>query len=97
MRLCQALWPYTKHGLRLDAETCALFTTKYVLYYAVFRTIVSEVRQFVKTYPLPETAETAGAAEEAPPVGAVRPHIIVFRLISHVSTQMLLGGMKELM
>ena len=94
MRLCQALWPYTKHGLRLDAETCALFTTKYVLYYAVFRTIVSEVRQFVETYPLPETA---GDEAEAPPVGAVRPHVIVFRLISHVSTQMLLGGMKELM
>ena len=97
MRLCQALWPYTKHGLRMDAETCSLFTTKYVLYYAVFRTIVSEVRQFVETYPLPETAETAGDEAEAPPVGAVRPHIIVFRLISHVSTQMLLGGMKELM
>jgi hypothetical protein len=34
--------------------------------------------------------------EEAP-VGAVRPHIIVFRLIPHVSTRMLLGGVKELM
>jgi hypothetical protein len=99
MRLCQALWPYTKHGLRLDAETCALFTTKYVLYYAVFRTIVSEVRQFVETYPLldaPATAGAAGAAEEAPPVGAVRPHVIVIRF-THMSTQMLLGGMKELM
>jgi hypothetical protein len=96
MRLCQALWPYTKHGLRLDAETCALFTTKYVLYYAVFRTIVSEVRQFVETYPLPEAAGAAGAAEEAPPVGTVRPHVIVIRF-THMSTQMLLGGMKELM
>jgi hypothetical protein len=96
MRLCQALWPYTKHGLRLDAETCALFTTKYVLYYAVFRTIVSEARQFVETYPLPETAGTAGAAEEAPPVAVVRPHVIVIRF-THMSTQMLLGGMKELM
>jgi hypothetical protein len=97
MRLCKMLWPYTKDGLRLDAETCTLFTTKYVMYYAVFRTIVSEVRQFVETYPLPETAETAGDEAEAPQVGAVRPHIIVFRLISNVSTQMLLGGMKELM
>jgi hypothetical protein len=94
MRLCQTLWSYTKDGLRLDAETCALFTTKYVLYYAVFRTIVSEARQFVDTYPL---AGAAGDLEEAPPVGAVRPHIIVFRLIPHVSTRMLLGGMKELM
>jgi hypothetical protein len=70
-----------------------------VLYYAVFRTIVSEVRQFVETYPLPETAvaaEAAGAAEEAPPVGVVRPHVIVIRF-THMSTQMLLGGMKELM
>jgi hypothetical protein len=69
-RLCQTLWSYTKDGLWLDAETCALFTTKYVLYYTVFRTIVSEVRQFVDTYPLTEAAG-AGAAgvEEAPPVG----------------------------
>jgi hypothetical protein len=90
MRLCRTLWSYTKDGLRLDAETCALFTTKYVLYYAVFPTIVSEVRQFVDTYPLAGSG-VVGAAEEAPPVGAVRPHIIVFRLIPHVSTRMLLG------
>jgi hypothetical protein len=65
-----------------------------VLYYAVFRTIVSEVRQFVETYPL---SETEGGEAEASQVAAVRPHIIVFRLIPHVSTRMLLGGMKELM
>jgi hypothetical protein len=67
-RLCQTLWSFTKDGLRMDAETCALFTTKYVLYYAVFRTIVSEARQFVDTYPLAGKTETAGAGvEEAPP------------------------------
>jgi hypothetical protein len=97
MRLCRALWSYTKDGLRLDAETCALFTTRYVLYYAVFRTIVSEARQFVDTYPLAGKTETAGAGVDEAPAGAVRPHIIVFRLIPHVSTRMLLGGMKELM
>jgi hypothetical protein len=48
----------------------------------------------VETYPLPETV---GGEPEAPQVGDVQPHIIVFRLIPHVSTQMLLGGMKELM
>ena len=64
-----------------------------MLYYAVFRTIVSEVRQFVQTYPLPERE---GDEPEGPQVD-VRPHVIVFRLIPHVSTQMLLGGMKELM
>ena len=94
MRLCKTLWSYTKDGLRLDSETCILFTTTYVLYYAVFRTIVSEVRQFVETYPL---SETEGGEAEASQVAAVRPHIIVFRLMPHVSTQMLLGGMKELM
>ncbi len=51
----------------------------------------------VVTYPLAGKTETAGTGVEEAPVGAVRPHIIVFRLIPHVSTQMLLGGMKELM
>jgi hypothetical protein len=92
--LCQTLWSYTKDGLRRDRETCALFTTKYVMYYAVFRTILSEVRQFVDMYPLPEMA---GDSAEASHVAAVRPHINVFRLIPHVSTQMLHGGMQELM
>ena len=101
MRLCRTLWSYTKDGLRVDRETCALFTSKYVLHYAAFRTIVSEVRQFVDTYPLdthplPETGEGVGAGDE-PRAAAVRPHIIVFRLIPHTSVHMLLGGMRELM
>ena len=95
MRLCKTLWSYTKDGLRVDSETCALFTSKYVLHYAAFRSIVSEVRQFVDTYPLPR-GEGVGAGDE-PHADAVRPHIIVFRLIPHTSVQMLLGGMKELM
>ena len=81
--------------MRVDSETCALFTSKYVLHYAAFRSIVSEVRQFVDTYPLPR-GEGVGAGDE-PHADAVRPHIIVFRLIPHMSVQMLLGGMKELM
>ena len=95
MRLCKTLWSYTKDGMRVDRETCALFTSKYVMHYAAFRSIVSEVRQFVDTYPLPR-GEGVGAGDE-PHADAVRPHIIVFRLIPHMSVQMLLGGMKELM
>ena len=87
---------YTKDGMRMDSETCVLMTTKYVMHYATFRTIVSEVRQFVDTYPLPETGESVGVGDE-PHAADVRPHIIVFRLIPHMSMQMLLGGMKELM
>lgn len=99
MRLCKALWSYTKDGLQLDRETCTSFTTKYVLHYAIFRTIVSELRQFVETYPLPETAgDESYEPQEAqePEVAVVRPHVIVIRF-THMSTQMLLGGMKELM
>jgi hypothetical protein len=87
MRLCRALWSYTKDGLRVDSETCALFTSKYVLHYAAFRTIVSEVRQFVDTYPLdtrplPETGEGVGAGDEPRRVellGRVRDVIEVVR------------------
>ena len=98
-RLCETLWAYTKHGLRVDRETCALFTSKYVLHYAAFRTIVSEVTQFLHTYPLPQTGgdETEDPPETEPHPAAVRPHIIVVRLIPHTDIQMLLGGMRELM
>ena len=96
MRLCKALWSYTKDGLQLDRETCTSFTTKYVLHYAIFRTIVSEVRQFVQTYPLPETAGDEPQEAQEPEVAVVRPHVIVIRF-THMNVQMLLGGMKELM
>ena len=49
---CKTLWSYTSHGLPLN-PACTLFTTKYILYYAAFRTIESELQQFIETYPLP--------------------------------------------
>ena len=48
----KTLWSYTKHGLPLN-PACTLFTSKYILYYAAFRTIESELQQFIETYPLP--------------------------------------------
>ena len=64
--------------------------------YATFRTIVSEVRQFVDTYPLTQRGESVGVGDE-PHVAVVQPHIIVFWMIPHMSMEILLGGMKELM
>lgn len=50
--LIKTLWSYTNHGLPLN-PACTLFTSKYILYYAAFRTIESELQQFIETYPLP--------------------------------------------
>ena len=54
--VCKTLWSYTSHGLPLR-PACTLFISKYVRYFAAYRTIESELQQFIETYPLPRNIQ----------------------------------------
>jgi len=55
IHLCKTLWTYTSRGI--PAYPANALSPSYIQYYATFRTILSELKQFHDTYPLPVQQE----------------------------------------
>ena len=51
IHLCKTLWTYTSRGI--PSYPANVLSPSYIQYYATFRTILSELKQFHDTYPLP--------------------------------------------
>ncbi len=51
IQLCKTLWTYTSRGI--PSYPANTLSALYIQYYATFRTIISELKQFHDTYPLP--------------------------------------------
>jgi hypothetical protein len=51
IHVCRTLWTYTSRGI--PSYPANALSAIYIQYYATFRTIISELKQFHDTYPLP--------------------------------------------
>ena len=56
IQLCKTLWKYTSRGI--PSYPINALSPSYIQYYATFRTIISELKQFHDTYPLPTQEES---------------------------------------
>lgn len=56
IQLCKTLWSYTSRGI--PSYPANALSPSYIQYYATFRTILSELKQFHDTYPLPPQEES---------------------------------------
>jgi hypothetical protein len=72
IQLCKTLWSYTSRGIpSYPVNTLSL---SYIQYYATFRTIISELKQFHDTYPLPPQ-EVANEHDEPQTIIIIMPNM----------------------